>query len=122
MGCTMAVETKETQMNTEPTFESILTQHLLDRREQIVADAVKNTVASIQNSLKWTASDQVQKEINDFFSKEVGPAISAHLTVHKAEIIASTIAVVKTTLDETLKLWAVKRMKDLESSYSLSDF
>lgn len=100
---------------TKQTFEDAIREHLVENRTRLVEQAVEKAIVSMAESMRYKAMDLASTAVQEFFAKEVGPALAKHLNDQKETIVASYIATIKDVLDVGLKKQAEKWMKDVAS-------
>lgn len=105
---------------TMQTFEDAIKQHLIENRQQLVTTAVDSAVKQMAESLKWTALQCAQKQLEEFFQKDVGPEVAKHLDANREALIASVCATINEVVAYGLKKQAEDWMKSMDSEYSRS--
>jgi hypothetical protein len=109
--------TTEATESTE-TFEDSIRQHLIGNRARLVKNAVDQAIASMSESMKWGVSRQAEAQLNEFFTKEVGPEIKNYLEANRETIIAGIIGGLKVMVDGVLKQHAESMLEKLaKNSY-----
>lgn len=99
-------------------FEDAIRTHLIENRKNLVAQAVGSAIEKMAESMKWNALQVAQKQMTEFFEKEVGPQVATYLAANREAIIAQVIATMKTVIDDGLKKQAADWIKEMESPYS----
>lgn len=99
-------------------FEDVIRTHLIENRQSLVKQAVSGAMERMAESMKWTAMEHANKQLNEFFKAEVGPEIGKYLTENREALIAAVIGTIKTVLDAGLKAQAEEWTKEMASSYS----
>jgi hypothetical protein len=107
-------------MSDEPvkTFEDAMRDHLVLNRQQLVKDAMDSAMGKLAESMKWSALEHANKQLNEFFATEVSGEIKRFLAENRETLIAQVIATMKTVVDAGLKKQAEEWIKEMDNSYS----
>lgn len=97
------------------TFEDAIREHLIENRGELVKQAVSKAIGSMAESMRYTAMNLASTAVQEFFAKEVGPALAKHLSDQRETIVAHYVATVQEVLHAGLKSQAEKWMKDVTS-------
>jgi hypothetical protein len=109
-----------TDQETKQTFEEAIKEHLIENRQLLVKSAVVSAMEKMAESLKWTAMNAAQKQLDEFFAAEVGPEIKKYLDAERETLVASIVATIKDVVDYGLKKQAEDWMKSMDNEYSRS--
>lgn len=103
-------------------FEAEIKEILESKKDELTADVIKGLKEKITNSIVWKAEDVLQKEVTDFVTAEIMPAVRKELLENKealtslfvstAKDIAVSISIsISKKISESLKdSWKVKNM------------
>jgi hypothetical protein len=96
-------------------FEDAIRAHLIENRQLLVQQAVSKAIATMGESMKYSAYDEAGKAVRAFFEKEVAPELVKYLNDQKEAIVARMTATLKELLDAGLKAQAEQWMKGVTS-------
>lgn len=96
-------------------FEDAIRAHLIENRQQLVQQAVSKAIASMGESMKYSAYDQAGQAVRAFFEKEIAPELAKYLNDQKEAIVAKMTATIAEILDAGLKAQAEQWLKGVTS-------
>lgn len=106
------------QAQSNESFEDAIKQHLLDNRPRLVEQAIQSAFERMSESLKYTALQQAELQLKEFFKTDVAPAVQDYLDKNREQLVAKAIATIQTVLDAALKMQSEEWIKESASQYS----